>query len=83
MFSIIPESFSLTSIRNLVNIIPVNLFGAKVVVPGSNGVIQLPVRSVGGKDDGIVTIFLMGSEVFGELIFRIKCMHAYIFQAFK
>lgn len=76
------NSENLTSIANVINIIKVDLFGVKVIVSGSNRVIQSSIRSIFCKDYSVVTIFLMRTEEFVQLIFCIEWSQAWFFVLF-
>lgn len=68
----------LTAIGYFINIVQVNLFGAKVVVSCSNGVVKLAIASILRKDHSKVTVLFMALEKLLQFLFIVKCMNSYL-----
>lgn len=49
----------LTSIRNFKDVIQIDLFGSKVVIPRSYGIVKLSIASVLCENDSKITIFFV------------------------
>lgn len=64
----------ITSIANLINIIQVDSFGAKVIVSCSNGVVELPIASIVLENHRKITILLVGLEKFLQILFGVERM---------
>lgn len=52
----------ITSIGNLINIIQVDLFGAKVIISCSNGIVKLSIASILWEYHRKITILFMALE---------------------
>lgn len=63
---------SLTSVGNLIDVIQVDLFGAKIIVSRANGVIQLSIASVLFENYSKISILFMALKVLLHFFFRIE-----------
>lgn len=63
---------ALTSVGNLIDVIQVDLFGAKIIVSRANRIIKLSIASVLFKNDSKISILLMALKELLQFFFRIK-----------
>lgn len=66
-----------TSICDIINVVQVNLFGAKIVISCANGVVELPISSVLRENDSIISVLFMPLEKLLQFFFGVKWMNSW------